>query len=96
MTKLSAPEIRTAQKSIPQWTRRGSVLRRTFKFTDFLVAMKFVNAVARAAERAQHHPDIDVRWNRVTLALTTHDAGGLTAKDFALAAKADALAGKLG
>ena len=55
--------------------------------------MKFVNAVARSAEKACHHPDIDVRWNKVTLALTTHDAGGLTEKDFVLAAKCDKLAG---
>jgi 4a-hydroxytetrahydrobiopterin dehydratase len=54
--------------------------------------MKFVNAVATLAEEAQHHPDIDVRWNRVTLALSTHDAGGLTEKDFTLARQCDALA----
>ena len=51
--------------------------------------MKFVNAVAKAAEKACHHPDIDIRWNKVTLALTTHDAGGLTEKDFDLARKFD-------
>ncbi len=81
-------------KRIPAWTRRGSTIRRTFEFADFVVAMKFVNAIARAAEKAQHHPDIDIRWNRVALGLTTHDAGGLTAKDFALAVRADALAGR--
>ena len=54
--------------------------------------MKFVNAVAAAAESAQHHPDIDIRWNKVTLALSTHDAGGLTEKDFALARHCDTLA----
>jgi 4a-hydroxytetrahydrobiopterin dehydratase len=53
--------------------------------------MKFVDAVALVAEQVQHHPDIDIRWNKVTLALTTHDAGGLTEKDFALARKCDAL-----
>ena len=56
--------------------------------------MKFVNAVAVLAEQAQHHPDLDVRWNKVTLALTTHDAGGLTEKDFALARQCDALSGR--
>lgn len=81
-------------KAIPTWSRRGSVLRRTFEFADFVGSMKFVNALARSAEKAQHHPDIDIRWNRVVLALTTHDAGGLTAKDFALAAQADKLAGR--
>ena len=54
--------------------------------------MKFVNAVAALAEQAQHHPEVDIRWNRVTLALTTHDVGGLTAKDFALARQCDAVA----
>jgi 4a-hydroxytetrahydrobiopterin dehydratase len=54
--------------------------------------MKFVNAVAQLAEQFQHHPDMDIRWNKVTLALTTHDAGGLAEKDFALARRCDALA----
>jgi 4a-hydroxytetrahydrobiopterin dehydratase len=67
------------------------VIARTFEFKDFPAAMNFVNAVATLAEQAQHHPDIDVRWNKVTLALTTHDAGGLTEKDFALARQCDAL-----
>ncbi len=92
MSQLSLPEIRELTRSLPSWKRRGAVLRRTFEFADFLQAMKFVNAVARAAEKAQHHPDIDIRWNQVRLALTTHDAGGLTAKDFDLASRADRLA----
>lgn len=73
------------------WTRDGEVLRRTFEFRDFVEAMGFVTQVALLAEKARHHPDIDIRWNRVTLALTTHDAGGLTDKDTALAAKIDAV-----
>lgn len=92
MSLLTAPEIKAALAIIPAWQRRGSVIRRTYEFADFVAAMKFVNAVARAAEKANHHPDIDVRWNKVTLALTTHDAGGLTAKDFELAARLDRLA----
>lgn len=87
--------VRTAQKAIPSWRRRGQVLRRTFEFADFIHAIKFVNAIARAAEKAQHHPDIDIRWNKVTLALTTHDAGGLTEKDFSAAAQADRVAQRL-
>ena len=94
MNKLTPVAIKAALPSIPQWRRTAAVIRRTFEFDDFVVAMKFVNAVAKAAEKAGHHPDIDIRWNKVTLALTTHDAGGLTEKDFALAAKADALAGQ--
>lgn len=92
MPKLDPPALKAALAAVPAWTRKGSVIRRTYAFADFAAAMKFVNAVARAAEGANHHPDITVNWNRVTLALTTHDAGGLTAKDFALATKCDRLA----
>jgi 4a-hydroxytetrahydrobiopterin dehydratase len=95
MTKLSPPRIQAALAPLPDWTRKGSVIRRTYAFKDFVVAVKFVNAVAKLAEKACHHPDIDLRWNKVSLALTTHDAGGLTEKDFALAAKCDAAAAKL-
>lgn len=94
MSKLTPVQIKAAQPAVPQWRRKAAVISRTFEFKDFVVAMKFVNAVARTAERAWHHPDIDIRWNKVTLALTTHDAGGLTEKDFALAAKFDGLAAK--
>jgi len=95
MNPLTLPEIRELSRDLPSWKRRGVVLRRTFEFADFLQAMKFVNSVARAAEKAQHHPDIDIRWNRVQLALTTHDAGGLTKKDFDLAGRANRLAESL-
>lgn len=92
MKKLTSKEVRTALATVPAWRKTGSSIARTFEFADFLAAIKFVNAVARAAEKANHHPDIDIRWNKVTLALSTHDAGGLTAKDFTLAARFDALA----
>ena len=72
-------------------TRKGAAITRVFQFRDFSTAMEFVNAVARLAEQANHHPDIDIRWNKVTLSLTTHDEGGLTEKDFDLAMKADQL-----
>ena len=91
MKKLSAPEIKTALAAVPDWKKTGAMIARTYQFKDFPAAMKFVNAVARLAERAWHHPDIDIRWNRVTLTLTTHDAGGLTKKDFGLAGKFDRL-----
>ncbi|MDR3459096.1 MAG: 4a-hydroxytetrahydrobiopterin dehydratase [Verrucomicrobiae bacterium] len=84
--------IQSALATLPQWRRNGRVIVRTFEFEDFVAAMKFVNAVAAAAELAQHHPDVDIRWNKVMLALSTHDAGGLTEKDFALARQCDALA----
>lgn len=89
---LAAPAVRAALQSVPTWRRRGKVITRTYEFPDFVAALKYVNHVGRAAEKAQHHPDIDIRWNQVRLALTTHDAGGLTERDFALAARCDALA----
>ena len=71
--------------------KAGKTIARIYQFTDFPAAIKFVNAVARHAEQAGHHPDIDIRWNKVALALTTHDAGGLTDKDFAWPRKFDKL-----
>ena len=95
MPKLTAPQIKSALATAPTWKRKGSAIVRIFQFKDFVVAMKFVNAVAKLAEKAAHHPDIDIRWNKVSLLLTTHDSGGLTEKDFVLAAKCDAAAAKL-
>jgi 4a-hydroxytetrahydrobiopterin dehydratase len=69
----------------------GRVLTRDFKFASFVAAMQFVNRLAEASERAGHHPDIDIRYNRVRLVLVTHDAGGITQKDVALAHAANAL-----
>ncbi len=92
MPKLTPAQIKTALASVPNWKRKGAVITRTYQFNDFVAAMRFVNAIAKLAEKAWHHPDIDIRWNKVTLALTTHDQGGLTQKDFALAKKIDAAA----
>jgi 4a-hydroxytetrahydrobiopterin dehydratase len=89
--KMDEARIILALTALPDWQRAGQLISRTFVFKDFPAAMKFVNAVAELAEQAQHHPDMDVRWNKVTLALTTHDAGGLTEKDFALARQCAAL-----
>ena len=89
--KMEPAKIILALSALPQWRRDGEIISRTFVFKDFPAAMKFVNHVAELAEQAQHHPDVDIRWNKVTLALTTHDAGGLTEKDFALAKQCDAL-----
>ncbi len=89
MAKFTAAEIKTALAALPEWTKRNGAIRRTYEFVDFVGAMKFVNAVAKAAEKDQHHPDIDIRWNKVTLVLMTHDEGGLTDKDFSLAQKCD-------
>lgn len=74
-----------------RWTREGDVLVTTVKLHDFAGALAFVNVVAAAAEAANHHPDIDIRWDTVRLALTTHDSGGLTLLDLALAGVVDRL-----
>lgn len=91
MSKLTPKEIKAALPAMSKWRKKGGAITRAFEFKDFLAAMKFVNAVARLAEKAWHHPDIDIRWNQVTLTLTSHDAGGLTAKDFELAQRFDRL-----
>jgi len=96
MSKLNAKQIKDALPSVPQWRKKAQVITRTYKFKDFPAAIRFVNAVARIAEKAWHHPDIDIRWNKVTLSLTTHDEGGLTKKDFTLAEKFDRLERKPG
>ena len=91
MKKLGAAQIKSALAAVPGWTRAGATISRTYQFKDFPAAIQFVKAVATIAERAWHHPDIDIRWNKVVLTLTTHDVGGLTEKDFALAGKFDRL-----
>jgi 4a-hydroxytetrahydrobiopterin dehydratase len=91
MSALSSADVNSRLKSAPEWKVESGELVRTFQFRDFLGSMAFVNKVADLAEEAGHHPDIDIRYNKVRLALVTHDAGGLTAKDFDLAVRADKL-----
>jgi 4a-hydroxytetrahydrobiopterin dehydratase len=74
-----------------EWEHVDDELRTTVELHDFAAALAFVNAVGAAAEAANHHPDIDIRWNKVHLVLTTHDSGGLTVLDLALAAAIDRL-----
>ena len=78
-----------------EWELRGKEISRAFTFKDFVEAIAFVNRIAKYAEESAHHPDISISWNKVTLSVTTHDAGGLTEKDFALAANANAQAGSM-
>jgi len=92
MAKLNPGEIKAALPTVKEWKKKGASITRTFQFKNFVGSMDFVKKVARAAEKAQHHPDIDIRWNKVTLTLATHSEGGLTRKDFDLAKKTDALA----
>jgi 4a-hydroxytetrahydrobiopterin dehydratase len=91
MPALSATEITSQLTRIPTWKVENGELVRNFKFEDFRGSMRFVNQVAELAEAALHHPDIDIRYNKVRLGLVTHDAGRLTAKDFDLAARVDKL-----
>ncbi len=91
MKKFTAAQIKAALAGAPDWKMQKAAIARTFQFKDFPAAIRFVDAVAELAEQAWHHPDIDIRWNKVTLTLTTHDAGGLTKKDFVLARKFDEL-----
>lgn len=83
--KLTASQIDLALKDLPLWHKQGETLKRTFTFNDFPEAIEFVKEVAYVAEARGHHPDIDIRWNKVTLALSTHDEGGVSVKDFSLA-----------
>jgi len=91
MSPLSESEISVHLASVPSWQIQKGELVRTFTFKDFRGSLAFVNKVGELAEKAGHHPDIDIRYNKVRLALVTHDAGGITDKDFELAASADAI-----
>ena len=93
-TKLSDTEVQAWLRKNPGWALEGGMIRRTFAFKDFVEAMAFVNKVAEAAEAADHHPDIDIRYSKVTLALVTHDAGGLTSRDTKLAEEADSFSAR--
>ncbi len=92
ITRLTDPEIASRLNAASEWSQPGEEIQRTFRFGNFLLAMEFVSAIAAHAERVQHHPDILIRYSRVTLSLSTHDAGGITEKDFEFAAEADRLA----
>jgi len=90
MSRLDDAGVADALRRTPGWQRAGGEITRTYRFEDFRAALAFVNRVGELAERAGHHPDIDIRYGTVRLALTTHDAGGLSAKDFELARAIDA------
>jgi 4a-hydroxytetrahydrobiopterin dehydratase len=89
--KLERQQVAEALQKLGQWTLQGNQIERLLTFENFVDAMIFVNKVAEIAEEEQHHPDIRIVYNRVTLALTTHDAGGLTQKDFQMARRIDSL-----
>jgi len=92
MELLTEDEIAAQLTGTPGWAREGTSITRSVTREDFRAAMLFTGAVAYLAEEANHHPDILIQWNRVTLTLSTHSAGGLTAADFNLAGRINALA----
>jgi 4a-hydroxytetrahydrobiopterin dehydratase len=87
---MSPEEARMSIASLVGWELQGDAIRRRYQFKDFKEAMVFVNRVAALADRADHHPDILIEYNKVTLTLSSHDAGGLTDRDFSLARSIDA------
>ncbi|MFC4586228.1 4a-hydroxytetrahydrobiopterin dehydratase [Sphaerisporangium corydalis] len=92
MDRLDDATISARLAEVPEWRREGDEIRRTVAAPDFRTAIAIVNDVAEQAEKLNHHPDIDIRWRKLHLALTTHDSGGLTEMDFKLAARIDAIA----
>ncbi|MEU1983385.1 4a-hydroxytetrahydrobiopterin dehydratase [Nocardia sp. NPDC019395] len=90
---LNETEITDALDNLPEWARAGDALTRTVEASSFPAGIDLVVRVAEAAESANHHPDIDIRWRKVTFTLSTHSAGGLTAQDVAMAQEIDRLAG---
>ncbi len=87
MALLDEQEIRSHLDRLHGWTRDGDMIRKTFTLDSFQEAIDFVNRIAERAEAAGHHPDIDIRYDRVACALSTHSEGGLTNKDFDMAAR---------
>lgn len=93
MAVLTDAEIQQELTSLNGWQRNGEAIQRVFRFPDFKAAMQFVNKVAEAAEQANHHPDIDIRYNTITMALMSHDAGGVTKRDVRMAGTINKIAG---
>lgn len=92
MPSLSAQALAAALESLGGWQSTGEAIVKTYQCGGFMPAIAFVNRVADAAEAANHHPDIDIRYSKVTIGLSTHDEGGVTQKDIDLAHRLDALA----
>jgi 4a-hydroxytetrahydrobiopterin dehydratase len=92
LLKLADSDVARRLKTLSEWSQPGEEIQRTYRFKDFVQALAFVERIAERAEAVQHHPDILIRYSRVTLSLSTHDAGGITEKDFDFAAAADTIA----
>ncbi|HWO88637.1 MAG TPA: 4a-hydroxytetrahydrobiopterin dehydratase [Gemmatimonadales bacterium] len=91
-SRLGDAEIAKGLLALPGWTREGNAIVKRYSFATFAEGIRFVDRVAVAADAADHHPDIDIRWTTVTMSLSTHSAGGITAKDLSLAATIEQLA----
>ena len=89
---VSETEIQQALQTLPGWKQNGGAIERSFQFTNFLQAMDFVNQIAEAAEALNHHPDIHISYNHVTMALVSHDSGGVTQRDIRMAGRINELA----
>ena len=89
MALLPDEQNRERLKQLPGWERAGGQIRKTYPFASFAEGMAFANRVAEAAEALDHHPDVLIQYRQVTLTLTSHDAGGLTERDFRLARRID-------
>jgi 4a-hydroxytetrahydrobiopterin dehydratase len=89
--RLSPDDIKASLRDVPDWKLEGTSIIRTFTLGNFVEAVEFVNQLTELAEDANHHPDVDIRWNKVTLHLSTHSKKGLTKADFDLAAQIDML-----
>jgi 4a-hydroxytetrahydrobiopterin dehydratase len=94
--RLSDIAIQRELGNLTGWSRRADAITKTFQFRNFLTGIGFVSAVAKAAEAADHHPDIDIRYTKVTCTLSTHSAGGITQKDLDMARKIDLAQEKVG
>lgn len=92
MALLSDSEVEARLEEHPGWSREGDAIRKSFKRGDFVGSVNFVDALVGPAEEMNHHPDLAISWDEVTVSLSTHSEGGVTAADFELAAKIDALA----
>jgi 4a-hydroxytetrahydrobiopterin dehydratase len=95
MPALTAKDINLRLKAVPDWSKRAKTICRTFKFDGFMTSIAFVRRIAKQAQKNNHHPDIDIRFDQVTLTLTTHDEGGITEKDFSLARQCDEVYSRL-
>ena len=95
MPALTTKETNLHLTTVPDWSKRSKTICRTFKFDNFMTGIAFVRRIAKQAQKINHHPDIDIRFDKVTLTLTTHDEGGITEKDLSLARQCDEVFSRL-